>query len=106
MEMTPDASVSTTQEHGPENREKLHSWGDRRAIDMLSMACKNAAARLRRPHPRADFLSYRPRDAKMVRPRGLEPPRCYPLAPQASASTNSAMAARHWLVGGCLTGAS
>ena len=32
----------------------------------------------------------------MVRPRGLEPPRVSPLAPQASASTNSAMAAsRH-----------
>ena len=29
----------------------------------------------------------------MVRPRGLEPPRVAPLAPQASASTNSAMAA-------------
>ena len=37
----------------------------------------------------------------MVRPRGLEPPRCYPLAPQASASTNSAMAARH-IVGGAV----
>ena len=30
---------------------------------------------------------------KMVRPRGLEPPRVAPLAPQASASTNSATAA-------------
>ncbi len=29
----------------------------------------------------------------MVRPRGLEPPRVAPLAPQASASTNSATAA-------------
>src|SRR5829696_1324045 len=29
----------------------------------------------------------------MVRPRGLEPPRLSSLAPQASASTNSAMAA-------------
>ncbi len=29
----------------------------------------------------------------LVRPRGLEPPRVSPLAPQASASTNSAMAA-------------
>ena len=29
----------------------------------------------------------------LVRPRGLEPPRVAPLAPQASASTNSAMAA-------------
>ena len=29
----------------------------------------------------------------LVRSRGLEPPRCYPLAPQASASTNSAMTA-------------
>jgi hypothetical protein len=31
--------------------------------------------------------------SNLVRPRGLEPPRCYPLAPQASASTNSATAA-------------
>src|SRR5580692_4572213 len=30
---------------------------------------------------------------KMVRPRGLEPPRVAPLAPQASASTNSATTA-------------
>src|SRR5829696_4721501 len=30
---------------------------------------------------------------EMVRPRGLEPPRLSSLAPQASASTNSAMAA-------------
>src|SRR6185437_7944703 len=30
---------------------------------------------------------------RLVRPRGLEPPRVAPLAPQASASTNSAMAA-------------
>ena len=29
----------------------------------------------------------------LVRPRRLELPRCYPLAPQASASTNSATAA-------------
>jgi hypothetical protein len=29
----------------------------------------------------------------LVRSRGLEPPRCYPLAPQASASTNSATTA-------------
>jgi hypothetical protein len=29
----------------------------------------------------------------LVRPRGLEPPRLAALAPQASASTNSAMAA-------------
>jgi hypothetical protein len=33
---------------------------------------------------------------KMVRPRGLEPPRVAPLAPQASASTNSATAACGW----------
>jgi hypothetical protein len=33
------------------------------------------------------------RTEKMVRPRGLEPPRVAPLAPQASASTNSATAA-------------
>src|SRR6185295_4511255 len=30
---------------------------------------------------------------RLVRPRRLELPRCYPLAPQASASTNSATAA-------------
>src|SRR4030081_2855129 len=30
---------------------------------------------------------------KLVRPRGLEPPRVAPLAPQASASTNSATTA-------------
>jgi hypothetical protein len=29
----------------------------------------------------------------VVRKGGLEPPRCYPLAPQASASTNSAICA-------------
>ena len=33
------------------------------------------------------------RSLRLVRPRGLEPPRVAPLAPQASASTNSAMAA-------------
>src|SRR5215213_10954296 len=33
------------------------------------------------------------RPIRMVRSRGLEPPRCYPLAPQASASTNSATTA-------------
>ena len=31
--------------------------------------------------------------ASLVREGGLEPPRCYPLAPQASASTNSAIRA-------------
>ena len=33
------------------------------------------------------------RSQLLVRSRGLEPPRCYPLAPQASASTNSATTA-------------
>jgi hypothetical protein len=36
-----------------------------------------------------------PRGQKMVRPRGLEPPRVSPLPPQGSASTNSATAACH-----------
>src|SRR4026208_2549200 len=50
------------------------------------------------------IVNFPPRDriVTLVRPRGLEPPRCYPLAPQASASTNSATAA--WMkVDGCLT---
>src|SRR5579875_3339462 len=48
----------------------------------------------------------------LVRRGGLEPPRCYPLAPQASASANSAISARenYFLVfvaggGGVRTGA-
>src|SRR4051812_5127033 len=32
----------------------------------------------------------------MVRSEGLEPPRCYPLPPQGSASTNSATSARRY----------
>ena len=32
----------------------------------------------------------------MVRSRGLEPPRCYSLPPQGSASTNSATSASGW----------
>ena len=37
--------------------------------------------------PRKSFILF------MVRRGGLEPPRCYPLAPQASASANSAISA-------------
>jgi hypothetical protein len=38
----------------------------------------------------------------LVRGGGLEPPRCYPLAPQASASANSAISARlNLLLRGC-----
>ena len=42
---------------------------------------------------RASRESFNALKKVMVRPRGLEPPRVSPLAPQASASTNSAMAA-------------
>ena len=51
-------------------------------------------SRARRPVARAlAFGSRFARLSGLVRPRGLEPPRVAPLAPQASASTNSAMAA-------------
>ena len=56
---------------------------------------RRAAGRSRRPASalpgRAE--AFRSNSDRLVRPRGLEPPRVAPLAPQASASTNSAMAA-------------
>ncbi len=54
--------------------------------------CSYCLVRLRSSSYAAHFSRRAP---KMVRPRGLEPPRVSPLPPQGSASTNSATAACH-----------
>jgi hypothetical protein len=48
----------------------------------------NSAFEIRR------VLLRRPEKGHLVPGRGLEPPRCYPLVPETSASTNSATRAR------------
>src|SRR4051812_15330918 len=45
-------------------------------------------------HTRKDRKDFKLNCGFMVRSEGLEPPRCYPLPPQGSASTNSATSAK------------
>ena len=82
-------SVASTIPPRPPTLLSVH--GRRRHRHTLGESCRTRPGR--NSHPGSHTGLYPSR--KMVRPRGLEPPRCYPLAPQASASTNSAMAARH-----------